>query len=387
MTYAQGRGSTTSLGRRWLPAALCATLAALLVATACVSPRQASAAASPRHPIPTLAFYYIWYTTTSWRRAKIDLPLLGAYSSDERKVMRQHIRWAKSAGIDGFIVSWKDTPTLDRRLKTLIEIADQEHFKLALIYEGLDFERRPLAAGRVAADLDLFASRYARDRAFRMYSKPLVIWSGTWEFTRAEVARVAREVRPRVLLLVSEKNTRGYRRVADLVDGDAYYWSSVNPRTFPKYPQKLLEMGAAVHAHRGLWIAPAAPGFNARRIGGRSVVPRRDGQTLREEMNGALASSPDAIGLISWNEFSENSHVEPSRKYGLRYLRVLADILGTGKKVVPAIPDFSSDAQSAHGSSYGATVLGGVSALAVVLMFVVFLRRRSGRARPRMREQ
>ena len=298
--------------------------------------------------------------------------------------MRQHISWAKSAGIDGFIVSWKDTPALDRRLANLIKIADKERFKLAIIYEGLDFERRPLAVGRVAADLDLFVRRYSRHRAFRIYSKPLVIWSGSWRFSRADVTRVSREIRGHVLLLASEKNKFDYQRVADLVDGDAYYWSSVNPHRYQKYPQKLVDMGAAVHAHRGLWIAPAAPGFDARLIGGTSVVPRRDGQTLRDEMSGALASSPDAIGLISWNEFSENSHVEPSRNYGLRYLHVLADMRGT--TVVPAIPDFNSDESPARGTSYRSTVLGGLSAIAVVLLLATFLRRRSTKARPRMRE-
>ena len=97
-------------------------------------------------------------------------------------------------------------------------------------------------------------------------------------------------------------------------------------------------------------------------------------------MDGALASIPDAIGLISWNEFSENSHVEPSRKYGLRYLHVLADIRGT--KVVPAIPDFNSDEAPAGRSRYGTTVLAGISALAAVFFVALLLRRRSAQGRP-----
>ena len=58
-------------------------------------------------PTPVLAYYYIWFDATSWKRAKTDYPVLGRYSSDERRVMRQHVRWAKQSGIDGFIVSWK----------------------------------------------------------------------------------------------------------------------------------------------------------------------------------------------------------------------------------------------------------------------------------------
>ena len=37
--------------------------------------------------------------------------------------MRQHVRWAKRAGIDGFIVNWKSTPVLNRRLERLAEVA------------------------------------------------------------------------------------------------------------------------------------------------------------------------------------------------------------------------------------------------------------------------
>ena len=49
-------------------------------------------------PIPTLAYYYIWFDTNSWRCAKTDYPLLGHYNSDDRAVMRQHVQWAKAAG-------------------------------------------------------------------------------------------------------------------------------------------------------------------------------------------------------------------------------------------------------------------------------------------------
>ena len=42
----------------------------------------------------------------------------------------------------------------------------------------------------------------------------------------------------------------------------------------------------------------------------------------------ALGSDPDAVGIISWNEFSENSHIEPSCDYGTRALEVLASLRG-----------------------------------------------------------
>ena len=305
-------------------------------------------AAADAQSTPILAYYYIWFDPTSWNRAKVDFPALGRYSSDEGSVMRQHVQWAKQSGIDGFIVSWKHTEKLDRRLAQLIDVAEEEDFGLAVIYQGLDFERQPLPADRVATDLDFFVEEFAHRTPFEIFDEPLVVWSGTWEFSTTEVDSVASPRRDDLLLLASERRVDDYEAVADFVDGNAYYWSSVNPETFPGYEEKLSAMGEAVHARAGVWIAPVAPGFDARLIGGRTVVERADGDTLRTEWNVAMASSPDVIGLISWNEFSENTHIEPSERLGAESLEVLSDLVGA---VGPAAADFDSSAPGGTSSS------------------------------------
>ncbi|HSK88897.1 MAG TPA: endo-1,3-alpha-glucanase family glycosylhydrolase [Anaerolineales bacterium] len=293
------------------------------------SPTSVSSLAITKVPgddaTPVLAYYYIWFDIQSWNRAKTDYPLLGRYSSDDAVVMRQHVQWAKQAGITGFIVSWKGTDKLNRRLAQLVEIAEQEDFKLAIIYESLTFERDPLPVEQVDADLNYFVERYADHPAFDLFEKPAVIWAGTWEFSLEEIQRVVQDKREQIFILASEKNVKGYQRLAELVDGDAYYWSSVNPETHRGYAEKLMAMGEAVHANGGLWFAPAAPGYDSRLLGGETVIDRKDGETLRMEIETALRSAPDAISLISWNEFSENSHIEPSENYGDQYLEVLAE--------------------------------------------------------------
>jgi hypothetical protein len=323
-------------------------------AVADAAPRPALHSAAPasgavqsageqRSPVPLMAFYYSWFDTTSWRRAKNDYPLLGRYTSDDPTVMRQHVRWAKAAGIDGFIVSWKDTPTNDRRLSLLMQVARAEDFKLAMIYQGLDFERRPLPVERVAADLRYFETTYAPDTVFlRLGGKPLTVWSGTWAYSHAEVARAAGPVRDTMTVLNTEKNLAGYTRLADITDGDAYYWSSVNPETNTNYAAKLEELSRAIHARGDYWMAPFAPGFDARKVGGTRSVERHGGATLRTEYATAVSSSPDVLGLISWNEFSENSYVEPSKKYGHLFLDVLAD-LRHAKAPAPAATVDSSE--------------------------------------------
>jgi hypothetical protein len=103
------------------------------------------------------------------------------------------------------------------------------------------------------------------------------------------------------------------------------------------YPGKLAGMAAAVHEYGGVWIAPAAPGFDAREIGGERVIERQDGAMLRRQVGAALGSDPDAVGIISWNEFSENSHIEPSCDYGTQDLIVIAALRGGSAPV--GLPD------------------------------------------------
>lgn len=375
-------------------------LLALAILPIAASPPTHAAGEPGESPIPVLAYYYIWFDEASWDRAKIDYPALGRYGSDDPEVMRQHVLWAKEAGIDGFIVSWKSTLPLDRRLEQLIEIARDEDFKLAIMYQGLDFHRAAQPIERVAADIDHFISTYAHDPVFDVLGgPPLVIWSGTWEYTAQEIGSVTgtrslnsgcdwtSDLDPRcVQLLATERNVDGVERLAGLVDGNAYYWSSVNPDTYPEYPEKLVAMRDAVKETDGIWIAPAAPGFDARMIGGSTLVERRDGDTLRRQLDAAYASSPDAIGLISWNEFSENSHVEPSELHGTTALAVLADVAG-GRP--PALPELdSSEPVGSTGPSrpsddlVGRVMILGLLVAAIAIGSVVIARRQRSAPAP-----
>jgi hypothetical protein len=294
-----------------------------------------------------LAYYYIWFDSTSWNHAKIDYPLAGRYSSGSAAVMAQQVRLAKQAGISGFVVSWKNTPVLDRRLATIRRVAAAAGFKLAIMFEGRDFYGKPLPMQQVNSGFAYIARHYAGDPVFNIFGKTMVAWSGTWAYSRAQMASVTSAFRPSLMILATERQPADYQAVAGLFAGDAYYWSSADPLHTPGYEQKLDEFSAVVHQRGGLWVAPAAPGFDAQKLGGARVVPRRGGQTLRLEMNAAMSSSPDAIGLISWNEYSENSEVEPSQLNGGTALGVIASIEHTR---LPVVQNFDSSAPSGFGA-------------------------------------
>jgi Glycosyl hydrolase family 71 len=361
----------------------CALVTGFAAAPANASSGTVASSRSSTSAVPLFAYYYIWFTPASWNRAKIDYPLIGRYSSDDPAVMREQIREAKSAGIGGFIVSWKDTPTDDRILQLLMRVASQEHFKLAMIYEGLDFSRQPLPVTEVATGFNLFRDSYASSPVwFRLHGKPLTIWSGTWDYSHADVASVTSAVRNSMLVLSTEKSVQGFQRLADVTDGDAYYWSSVNPQTDSGYAAKMDAMSNAIHQAGKYWIAPFAPGFDARLVGGQSVVPRNDGQTLRTEYATAAASSPDILGVISWNEFSENTYVEPSVNYGPFYLQLVGQLRGTSVPTPPSATDSSASrygvASQSNGSS-GPWLAGVAIALVSLVALVSYARRRAAR--------
>ncbi len=343
------------------------------------------------------AYYYIWYTTTSWRRAKQDLPQLGAYDSRDRAVVAQQIQWAKAAGIDGLIVSWKHETRLDAALRVVVDEATKAGMKLILLYQGLNFDRLPLEETTVAGDLQWFLDTYSTAVPFKVFGdRPVIVWSGTWGYKDGQISavRTAIGAPSRVLLLGSERSADAYAARAALFDGDAYYWSSPDPLSTPGYQRRLDGLAAAVRADEGRWIAPAAPGFDARQIGGTSVVPRRDGQTLEAAWAGALKTSPDVMGLISWNEFSENSYVEPSKTYGDTYLKIVGQLTGnlpavgspSGASAAPSTGPNASAAtaapnQTVTGTATTSTPLSNVwgvvaGALLVGLLLVVGLRLR-----------
>ena len=343
-------------------------------ADASASGSSGSPSGRPARP-PVLAYYYMWFNTASWSHAKADLPALGSYTSTDPAVIRQQVTWAKQSGVDAFIVSWKSSPSLNLGLQELVDEANRQGLKLVLIYEGLDVNRNPISTNTVLADLVWFEKTYGQEPAFNVYGKPAIIWSGTWRFADADIARVrtAIDAPNQVLLLGSEKSQQAYDPRATLLDGDAYYWSSADPLSTPGYAARLKALSQSVHASGGLWLAPTPVGFDARLNGGTSVVDRRDGATLAAAWAAALGTAPDGLAVISWNEYTEGSYVEPSVKYGFRYLTALSALTGADGLTSTSVPSIGASSSSfgidetvsgetAAGSGASATASTGVGA-------------------------
>jgi hypothetical protein len=323
------------------------------------------------------AYFYQWFNTSSWDRAKQDFPLAGRYTSDDAHVLRNQVMQAKGAGIDGFLTSWKSTDVLNRRMDLLLRIAHSENLDLGVVYESLDFSRHPLPAATVEHDMVYLVERWGSSLTSRYYGRPVIIWTGTDQYTTDEVRAVKTALGNRAYLLAASRSVAGYERVAGIVDGESYYWSSADPVS-PATMVKLTAFSKAVHTHHGLWFAPAASGYDGRTLGGTRVIDRADGHTLVKSLDNAFASSPDAVAVISWNEWSENTYIEPGQKYGDREIRALnAYLLARGQGIPPNFGEAdSSEGFSASGWT-GARAALTLAVLTILTVLVLSLRARA----------
>ena len=151
-----------------------------------------------------------------------------------------------------------------------------------MIYQGLDFHRNPLPVDQVAATSPIPPTGTPAPAPSRIFDRPVVIWSGTWRFSRADVARVTSRCATACWSWPPRRTRKGYERLAGLGRRGRLLLVLGRPAAHPRATrEKLAAMAQTVHGQGGRWIAPAAPGFDARKVGGTKVVERRDGATLR----------------------------------------------------------------------------------------------------------
>lgn len=340
----------------------------------------ASTSPAPTRRKPLFVHYYLWWDSPHWKSkvgtayaaaAQASLPAALAangctastrytgdtlldvparpslYSQDDPRTFVRHVQEASAAGIDGFVVSWSGSgtatqtaasATFSRRLAMLVSavaahnaMAGARPFKLMIGYQGLDNSRSPRATGAVANDLAYFVRAYASSPVFRVPAygtKPVVMFLDSRKFSIPSLHSVIDPVHRWVTFVGDEHGLTDWNRGASGVfDGDGWYWSSQNPYTNPGSFGQLRALSGTLHAEHKLWFSPLAAGYNKSNFGlGGSCVPRNGTQTLRTLYAGNATSNPDGWMLISWNEFLENTYIEPSLRYGAADLVAIREL-------------------------------------------------------------
>ncbi|MBV8951738.1 MAG: hypothetical protein JOZ99_12740, partial [Actinobacteria bacterium] len=241
------------------------------------------------------------------------------------------------AGIRGFVVSWQGTGSpaqtpsssgYNQRLDLLVNRVNAynathaAHFNLALGLSAFGNSTRPSSA--VMADLGYFTTRYGSNPAFanQFSAKPLVMILASRKYTGTQVADAANGFGAK-LFLISDDTNKTWPAQQQYFSGASWYWSSQNPYANPQSGSQVADLGNQVHAVHKLWFAPFAPGFNSTLTTGSACTPRNGTSTLSETWSMNRQSHPDAWFGISWNEFVENTYLQPSKAYGSQELEAL----------------------------------------------------------------
>ena len=318
---------------------------ALALALAALSP-QANATPAPTAPKTSpqvIAFYYGWYGNPTfdgewihWNDKRFDIvppddissdyyPQLGAYSSRDPAVVRQHMDWLKRAKIGVIALSWWAGETSDAYVRQVLDAAKTAGIKVTLHIEP--------ATGRTASDYQAnvirLVKKFGRHPAF---------------FTTRLGSPHLAAGRPRALIFVW---------ATALVDGKvvpASYWARANDAIHREVGALVLACPcgggydiavtkgrfdgaynyATLHLEKeggfdwartlppgAIYVPSVMPGNHADRIGypKDTIVPRLDGATYDEQWSAALGTGvkPDFVSITSFNEWHEGSQIEPAR--------------------------------------------------------------------------
>lgn len=286
----------------------------------------------PRTYAPrVLAFYYPWYgrpdgPAKRWvhwnprteRHDSTHTPRLGWYDSNDERTIEQHIRWAKEAGIDGFIISWWGKGTYEDR--TVMKILDRCR---ALDFLGTLYYESCRDADQLRKDLEYVLDRYGRHEAFlKVRGRPVIfIYSRvTARFRPGEFGAVFQALR--------ETGRDGFY-VADSLD-EKFLQSfdglhTYNPATdqVERVEAEYRRAGSACRRRKRLFCATVLPGYDdtvIRRPG--LKIARKDGRLYERYWKAARRSRADWVLITSFNEWHEGSEIEPGRELGDTYIRL-----------------------------------------------------------------
>lgn len=353
--------------------------------------RRVHAADSP--PKPTVfAAYYIWYSTgehprTPWLHwtykqvkelhgdanplgrpgdpplASSAYPLAGLYSSHDPAVAGWHMRVARAAGIDAFLVSWwgRHNETESAFEKATLPAAEKTGFKVALFDELAQFHNDD---ARYQAGLAAALKKFKDSPAYlRIDNRPVVylyqvaanpgLTPESFVKLREHVEREAGPVYWIVDKIAHDHKATSPDRIKCIpadwlrtegIDSFAFYsaFSNFRAHTHEELIGKYRHLAESAHRAGKKMILPVHPGHtNARYRADFYDMPRRDGQTFRDYLRAAEDAGADAILVTSWNEWPETTVIEPSSTWAdpYQYVKILAEWKGIAFQQ-PAEPQF-----------------------------------------------
>lgn len=304
------------------------------------------------------AYYYPWYKSDgSWLDHVPATPELGEYDSETSRIVRQHVEWSETAGIDSWCINWART---DQR-ETWIE----DHFLPTDGSRNLEFCMQPATLGRfrwqdgrvdfddehnrrvLRTDLELFERRYFGEPNYlRIDGRPVVYYFASSAFTGdVEGAyRAAIDGLDEDPYLVADNVAKVpiplYEARLDPFDAispyNPYDSGLVRNEDFDEYLERVarwyLQSSLAVEHSGHDFLPTVIPGYDDTHVRPEADHPilQRSPDRFRQFCRVAreyAGSSRNVVFLTSFNEWPEYTAVEPTTDYGTTYLEVTREEL------------------------------------------------------------
>ena len=294
---------------------------------------------SPPIPRLVLAHYHPWYTAETWRDPQLADRPVRPYSTDVQADVNNQSVQAHDAGIDAFVVSWQGLEAgngfNDRRMRLLLEAARNSGLRVCAYTETVvanpgNDPNVPTDPRTMLEWLTDLVDRYGAHPAYlRIAGRPVIfvylasrIAQPDWIELMARLRSTGRDpllIGDFVGSALLEQFDGEYQYTNVLYGRDALVAfnlaESLRVRTY-----NLLRQGD----RRRFWVAAVTPGYDDRLLVDRAtprVVDRSDGSVYDAQWTTAIDTGADWAVVTSWNEWWENTQIEPSERYGTTYLQ------------------------------------------------------------------
>ncbi len=302
-----------------------------------------------------LANYFAWYDPGTWDRGCTsgdDRPQEGVYNSDDAVIISRHIEQARAAALDGFAVHWfaRDDRT-DANVRRLLD-ASLEGFNSTItflyhILPGAKIEG-------VIKELRYVHEAYGQHPRFlRVMGRPVIFFADMYRVPDGAGKRPSsdQDVATAVAL---------WAEIRMAVDPDqTAWWIAEGLRS------EYLEVFDGLYVYRidhaccpdacltaprwagevrrwedrtgqpKLWVGTVMPGWDDLnseaahcadlRVSAEPFArDRAGGAYYARTWEAVLLTRPDLVVVHSFNEWVEGSYIEPSRRFGDRYLELTA---------------------------------------------------------------
>jgi len=309
-----------------------------------------------QQPIALGAYYYPWYgPNRHWQSGYRGTPVLGEYDSSDPDIIAQHITWANDFDIDFFALSWWGKDSFEDKVihGPFLDVLDDSDFQFAVLYESagllslhngkIDLDNKVIRQQLVSDFAYLAETLFQHPNVLKINGQPVIFLYLTRTFV-GDVKSALAEAEAVAVAQGSEK---------PFIVGDEVYWNYPNrdriscfdgvtahnmhtsvpdiAEGFTGDVARQYRLWEKIAVQQGTAFIPnILPGFDdtaVRPEANHPVIPRSvDLFANQLETAKELTSGENHIIMItSWNEWHEDTSIEPTEEEGTAYLEVLIE--------------------------------------------------------------